>query len=237
MTNCLPVSGLCAPPPTRLLVDLVKAEAEMKRRAETRKLLHYRPNQAKRADSGSTARLLGGLPTWITNNVGVDVSAGNGDGSSAIRSSGSTALTYDYLASAHQMAFEDGGAPNMLEVPPSLKRKFSQLAFSATPSTADVRYEAKANSPAVAIGSVDKWLSDFGTVDVVVNRQLAIQANTFLKQAAFLLDTDHISVAMLRSFEVNKLARTGDAVSEFVVSEYTLSPDAPNAHAAAYGMT
>jgi hypothetical protein len=135
------------------------------------------------------------------------------------------------------MAFEDGGAPSLLEVPPALKRKFSQLAFSATPSTADVRYEAKANSPAVAIGSVDKWLSDFGTVDVVVNRQLAIQSSTFLKQAAFLIDASHISVAMLRSFEVNRLAKTGDASAEFVVSEYTLAPDAPNAHAAAYGMT
>jgi len=211
----------------------MKKGLELRRDMEV--VLHT--NQAKRADSGSTVRLSAGLPTWITNNVGVDVSAGNGDGSSAIRSSGSTALTYDYLASAHQMAFEDGGAPNILEVPPALKRKFSQLAFSATPSTADVRYEAKANTPAVAIGSVDKWLSDFGTVDVVVNRQLAIQAGSFLRQAAFLIDSNHISVAMLRSFEVNKLAKTGDATAEYVVSEYTLAPDAPSAHAAAYGMT
>lgn len=211
----------------------MKKGLELRRDMEV--VLHS--NQAKRADSGSTARLLGGLPTWITNNVGVNVTAGNGDGSSAVFSSGSAALTYDVLASAHQLAFEDGGAPNMLEVPPALKRKFSQLAFSATPSTADVRYEAKANSPAVAIGSVDKWLSDFGTVDVVVNRQLAIQSPTFLKQAAFLIDTSHVSVAMLRSFEVNRLAKTGDATSEFVVSEYTLAPDAPSAHAACYGMT
>lgn len=211
----------------------MKKGLELRRDMEV--VLHT--NQAKRADSGSTIRLLGGLPTWITNNVGPsDVTYGNGDGSSAVFSSASTALTYDYLASAHQMAFEDGGAPTILEVSPALKRKFSQLAFSATPSTADVRFEAKANSPAVAIGTVDKWLSDFGTVDVVVNRQLAIQAGTFLKRAAFLIDPSHISVAMLRSFEVNRLAKTGDAISEFVVSEYTLAPDAPNAHAACYGM-
>jgi hypothetical protein len=211
----------------------MKKGLELRRDMEV--VLHT--NQAKRADSGSTVRLSAGLPTWITNNVGVDVSQGNGDGSSAIRSSGTTALTYDYLASAHQLAFEDGGAPSILEVPPGLKRKFSQLAFSATPSTADVRYEAKAHSPAVAIGTVDKWLSDFGSVDVVVNRQLAIQASTFLKQAAFLIDPKHLSVAMLRNFEIHKLAKTGDATAEYVVSEYTLAPDAPSAHAAAYGMT
>ncbi|MBY0512032.1 MAG: DUF5309 domain-containing protein [Rhodospirillaceae bacterium] len=216
----------------------MKKGLELRRDMEV--VLHS--NQAKRADSGSTARLLGGLPTWITNVTGVSsavsVAPATGDGASAVGTfSASTALTYDYLASAHQMAFEDGGAPSILEVPPALKRRFSQLAFSASPSTADVRYEAKPNSPAVAIGSVDKWLSDFGTVDVVVNRQLAIQSSTFLKQAAFLIDTSHVSVAMLRNFEVNKLAKTGDASAEFVVSEYTLAPDAPNAHAAVYGMT
>lgn len=211
----------------------MKKGLELRRDMEV--VLHT--NQAKRADSGATTRLLGGLPTWISNNVGVDVSQGNGDGSSAITSSGSTALTYEFLASAHQLAFEDGGQPNMLEVPPILKRKFSGLAFSATPSTADVRYLASGNGAAMAIGTVDKWLSDFGTVDVVVNRQLAISAGTFLKQAAFLIDTNYISVATLRLMEVTQLARTGDARSEFVVSEYTLHPDAPLAHAAAYGMT
>lgn len=211
----------------------MKKGLELRRDMEV--VLHT--NQAKRADSGATARLLGGLPTWISNNVGVDVSQGNGDGSSAIRSSGSTALTYEFLASAHQLAFEDGGQPNMLEVPPILKRKFSALAFSATPSTADVRYIANGRDSPTAVGTVDKWMSDFGTVDVVVNRQLAIQANSFLRQAAFLIDTNYVSVATLRNFEVSQLGRTGDARSEFVVSEYTLHPDAPAAHAAAYGMT
>lgn len=216
----------------------MKKGLELRRDMEV--VLHT--NQAKRSESGANARLSAGLPAWITNAVGPSSVAAaiptTGNGSSAVATfTQSTALTYEYLASAHQLAYEDGGAPDMLEVPTTLKRAFSALAFSATPSTADVRYEAKPNSPAVAIGTVDKWLSDFGTVDVVVNRQLAIQASTFLKQAAFLIDRNHISVAMLRSFEVNKLARTGDAMSEFVVSEYCLAPDAPEAHAAAYGMT
>lgn len=216
----------------------MKKGLELRRDMEV--VLHT--NQAKRSESGATTRLLGGLPSWITNAVGPSsVQAAiptTGNGSSAVNSfSVSTALTYQYLASAHQLAFEDGGQPNMLEVPPSLKRAFSGLAFSSTPSTADVRYIANGTSPAMAVGTVDKWMSDFGTVDVVVNRQLAIQGDTFLRQAAFLIDTDKISVATLRLFEVTQLARTGDARSEFVVSEYTLQPDAPDAHAAAYGMT
>lgn len=211
----------------------MKKGLELRRDMEV--VLHS--NQAKRADSGATTRLLGGLPTWITNNVGVNVLPGNGDGSSAIFSSGSTALTYEFLASAQQAAFVAGGNPNIMELPPALKRKFSQLAFSATPSTADVRYDLQKSQAAVAVGTVESWLSDFGDVKVVVNRQLAIQTGTFLRQAVFLIDTTKMAVSELRSFEVSQLAVTGDNRSEFVVSEYTLQPWAPNAHAAAYGMT
>ena len=216
----------------------MKKGLELRRDMEV--VLHT--NQAKRSESGATTRLQAGLPAWITNAVGPSsVQAAiptTGNGSSAVNSfSVSTALTYQYLASAQQLAFEDGGQPNMLEVPYALKRAFSGLAFSATPSTADVRYIANGSAAPMAIGTVDKWMSDGGTLDVVVNRQLSIQGDTFLRQAAFLIETEKMSVATLRLFEVTQLARTGDARSEFVVSEYCLQPDAPEAHAAAYAMT
>lgn len=216
----------------------MKKGLELRRDMEV--VLHT--NQAKRSESGATTRLLGGLPSWITNAVGPSSvyaqipTTGNG-GSAVGTFTATTALTYDFLASTQGLAYEDGGQPNMLEVPYVLKRKFSALAFSATPSTADVRYIADKGSAPMAIGTVDKWMSDGGTIDVVVNRQLSIQASTFLRQAAFLIETERMSVATLRLFEVNQLARTGDARSEFIVSEYTLQPDAPDAHAAAYGMT
>lgn len=216
----------------------MKKGLELRRDMEV--VLHT--NQAKRSESGATTRLSAGLPAWITNAVGPSSVAAaiptTGNGSSAVATfTATTALTYDFLSSAQGLAFEDGGQPNMLEVPYVLKRKFSALAFSATPSTADVRYMATMNGPAAAIGTVDKWMSDGGTIDVVVNRQLSIQADSFLRQAAFLLETEKVSVATLRLFEVNQLARTGDARSEFIVSEYCLQPDSPDAHAAAYGMT
>jgi len=209
-------------------------------RCDVEVVLHS--NQTKENNGTASARLLGGLPSWITNVTGmssaVTLAPANGTGSSAVGTfSGSTALTYNFLASAHQLAFEDGGMPNMLEVPPALKRAFSGLALATAPSTAPLRQDAGGTSPGVANGTVDKWLSDFGLVDVVVNRQLARQSGTFLKQAAFLLDTQHIAVAILRNFEVNKLARTGDAVSEYILTEYTLAPDAPTSHAAVYGVT
>lgn len=214
----------------------------MKKGLETRRdcevVLHT--NQAKVADSGgATVRKLGGLPTWITNAVGVDVSAGDGNGSSAITSSGSTALTYEFISSATELAFTRGGNVDLIELPPTLKRKFSLLAFGSAPSTAQIRYNVDSAGAAIAVGSVEKWQSDFGLLDIIVNRQLKNTAGTFLPQALFILDTQQLTVSTLggRNFIVQKLAKTGDGDREFVLNEYTLEVNAPTAHQAAYGMT
>lgn len=195
-------------------------------------------NQIRTGATGaSTSRLLAGLPTWINNNVGVDVSQGNGDGSSAITSSGSTAITYEYVSSGMQMAFEDGGQVDLIELPPRLKRQWSLLAFGSAPSTAQIRYNIDSAGQAIAVGAVEKWQSDFGLVDIIVNRQLVIQAAALLRQVVFGLTTKHLSVPMLRGFEVKKKGVTGDATEEFVIAEYTLENRSPSAHFAAYGMT
>lgn len=218
-------------------LDRLRMKKGLELRRDCEVVLHT--NQIKTADTtGATARLLGGLPTWITNNVGVDVSAGNGDGSSAIRSSGSTAITYEFISSANQLAFSAGGKPDLIELPPALKRKFSLLAFGSAPSTAQIRYNIDSAGQAIAVGAVEKWQSDFGLMDIIPNRQLVNTAGTFLPQAVFILDTQRIAVATLpgRNFVVYKKGVTGDATEEFVVNEFTLQPTAPKAHAAAYGM-
>ena len=219
-------------------LDRLRMKNGLMLRRDCEVVLHT--NQIKVADTGgASARNLGGLPTWITNNVGVDVSAGNGDGSSAIRSSGSTSLTYEFVSSANQLAFTAGGNPDLIELPPALKRKFSLLAFGSSPSTAVIRYNIDKAGEAIAVGAVEKWQSDFGLVDIIPNRQLANTAGTFLPQALFILDTTKVAVAALpgRNFVVYKKGIVGDGAEEFVVNEYTLEVKAPKAHAAAYGMT
>lgn len=217
----------------------MKKGLELRRDMEV--VLHT--NQAKVPDSGgTTARILGGLPSWITNVTGVSsaVSAApnTGTGSTAVTSfTGSTAVTYEFISSAMQMAFEDGGTPELIELPPALKRAFSLLAFGSAPSTAQIRYNINSAGEAIAVGAVEKWQSDFGLVDIIVNRQLKIQGSTFLRQALFILDTPKIAVSQLRTFEIGKLAKTGDGTQEFVLSEYTLEMLAPDAHAAVYGVT
>ena len=84
------------------------------------------------------------------------------------------------------------------------------------------------------VGAVEAWVSDFGTIDVAVNRQMA---STYaptggyrLSQTGFFLDPRYYSIATLRDIQVQALAKTGDADPEYVVAEYTLKVRAPKAH-------
>ena len=189
--------------------------------------------------TGGTNRISAGLPTWITN-----ISRGTaptGDGSDTVDTSSTaiptTALTYAMCATSMTMAFQDGGAPSILMLPPILKRSFSGLAFSSTPSTADVRYNLSSAKAAVAVGSVEKWLSDFGTVDVVVNRQMARVSGDMLNNAAFFIDPSKVRVGLLQDTEVIPLSKRGLADEAMIRNEWTLEVSAPTAHAAIYNVT
>jgi len=189
--------------------------------------------------TGGTNRVSAGLPTWITNLA--RGTAPTGDGSAAVdvgqTQIPTTALTYAMCATAMTMAFQAGGSPSILMLPPILKRSFSGLAFSATPSTADVRYNISSGKPAIAVGTVEKWLSDFGTVDVVVNRQMARVSSNMLNNAAFFIDPSKVRVGILQDTEVIPLSKRGLADEAFIRNEWTLEVSAPTAHAAIYNVT
>lgn len=196
-------------------------------------------NTAAATGGTATVRSCAGLPTWITNLARGTAPTGDGTdtvdtGQTAIPT---TALTYDMCATAMTMAFDDGGEPSIMMLPSILKRSFSGLAFSATPSTADVRYNLSSGKPATAVGTVEKWLSDFGTVDVVVNRQQARVSSNMLNNAIFFIDPSKARVGILQDTEVIPLSKRGLADEAFIRCEYTLEVSAPKAHAAIYNVT
>lgn len=189
--------------------------------------------------TGGTNRISAGLPTWITNLA--RGTAPTGDGSDVVDTGQTqiptTALTYAMCATAMTMAFDDGGEPSILMLPSILKRTFSSLAFSSTPSTADVRYNLSSSKPATAVGTVEKWLSDFGTVDVVVNRQMGRVSSNMLNNAAFFIDPSRVRVGILQDTEVIPLSKRGLADEAMIRTEWTLEVSAPTAHAAIYNVT
>ena len=194
-------------------------------------------NKVQDAGSATSSRTSAGFLTFIKNVVN---SSGTNlaTGSSLLVLGSSTALTYVQISSAMTMAYSAGGSPSILMTTPTLKRAFSGLAFSATPSTADVRYNLDSHKPAVAIGTVERWLSDFGTVDVMVNRQMSRQTgDSILSSSVFLIDPKYVRCGILQDVEVIPLAKRGLSDEAFIRCEFTLEVGSPDAHAVLIGQT
>ena len=175
--------------------------------------------------SSSDPRKAGTLTSWITNQSKVGASttsAGTGVGASD-RAGTNAALTLAKIDVAMQAAYEDGGQPSMMVVSPANKVAFSDLSSGSV-----VTNELHMTSPkeATIIGSVSMYLTDFGTLNVTVDRLAP-------NDTIFLLDTNHYSIGTLpgRNFSSSDVAPTGDATKFAIVSEWTLIMSAPKAHA------
>jgi len=188
---------------------------------------------ADQAKSSGSPRKVGTLSSWITNaSVGSTGSAPTGDGSDTPTDGSDRSLTLDLIDDAMQDAYIDGGQPNMLCVSPVNKRNFSDL--QATTSSNFVmqnQYNTTSASEAVMIGSVSMYMSDYGRLDVTIDR---FQGD----DRVFLLDTDFAQVCTLpgRNFFTESLAKTGDSEKFQIITEWSMVVNAPKAHAAVYDL-
>jgi len=200
--------------------QLSKASAELKRDME--KILLS--NQAAVTGDASTARKLGALQTWLnTNYVGAGTA---GSGGTTARVSGTdAAFTEAMLKSAVKKAFVEGGTPTVLMVTPTQKQVVSAFAGIAAQ-----RYQAPANKATTIVGAADVYLSDFGTLSVVPNRFMTADTDDN-GEVAFVLDPEYASIAYLRPFMTNELAKTGDSDKTQLLVEYTLQVKNEKAHA------
>jgi hypothetical protein len=183
------------------------------------------------ARSGSDPRKAGSLSSWITNvDDASGTSAATGDGTDVPDMAGTNrTLTLAMIDNAMQAAYEDGGQPNMLVVSPAKKVEFSDL-NSGSVATNQINYTAPRE--AAIVGSVSLYLSDFGQLDVVIDRFAS-------SDRVYLLDSDYASICTLpgRNFAVQELAKTGDAEKFQIVTEWTLKVSAPKAHGAVYDLS
>ncbi len=183
------------------------------------------------ARSGSDPRKAGTLSSWITNvDDASGTSAATGDGSDVPDMAGTDrAMTLAQIDNAMQAAYTDGGQPNMLVVSPSKKAAFSDL-NSGSVATNQINYTAPRE--AAIVGSVSLYLSDFGQLDVVIDRFAS-------DDRVYLLDSDYASVCTLpnRNFTVQEMAKTGDSEKFQIITEWTLKVSAPKAHAAVYDLS
>ena len=200
--------------------QLAKASAEIKRDMETTLL----SNQASTNGDSSTARKLGGLQTWLATNGDFGTDGVAGASGTTTRTNGTNrTFTETILKTVVKEVYASGGNPKVLMVNPAHKQLVSAFAGIAAQ-----RFMAPADAPTTIIGAADVYLSDFGTISVVPNRFMS-STNT-CDEAAFVLDTDMASIAYLRPFQTNELAKTGDAEVTQLLVEYTLQVNNEAAH-------
>jgi hypothetical protein len=199
--------------------QLAKASSEIKRDMEAILL----SNQVAATGDASTARVLGGLQTWLNSNYsgGSGGTAGN-LGTTARVTGTDRAFTSTILNTVIQSTYTNGGSPTILMVTPAQKVVASTFAGIAT------RFKDVPNNvQAAIIAAADVYVGDFGTISIVPNRFIPNADND---DTAFLLDPEMAAVAYLRPFQTNELAKTGDADLTQLLVEYTLEVRNQAAH-------
>ena len=210
---------------TETAYQLAKAGQELKRDMEKTILGNV---AASNGTAGSAARLLGSIQSWLGTNF-VTMTDGvapvNANGTAA-RTEGATAsaFTEDKLKDVVKSCFENGGNPTLLVVPPTQKQVVSTFAGIAAQ-----RYEAPAAKATTIIGAADVYLSDFGTLSVVPDRFMTADTSPAAEQA-LVLDPSMASIATLRPFQSNLLAKSGDSEKHQMLVEYTLQVSNEKAH-------
>lgn len=202
-------------------------------------------NQASSAGSGNgaTNRTLGGFRAWLATNDNLGATGASGGFNSstsvvdAATNGNQRAFTKTILDAVILSAYNAGGSPKTLMLSPYAKTVFST--FMSDSNVAQQRLETPAKSQTTIVAAADMYLSDFGTISVVPNRQMA-RAGAAVARNAFLIDPRMVSLGVFDDIQIQKPSKTGDAEKRVLNVEYTLLVNNEAAHGVAadiYGLS
>lgn len=207
---------------SEMAYQMSKRSAELKRDMESIAL-------SNQADSGTDPRATGGLGAWLKTNTDF---AGDGSDPSYTtvpndaRGDGTQrALTEAMLKSVVQACWESGAEPSIISV-----GSFNKAVISSFGGNADKVVNLSGAKPGVIVAAMDVYVSDFGNLKVIANR---FQRSRDL----FIFDPEYVSIAYLRGFQTEELAKTGDAEKRIIRAEWGLKVHNEAAHGAIYDLT
>lgn len=117
-------------------------------------------------------------------------------------------LTEDMLLDASEKIWRNGGQANSIQCSSSIKKNISKnMKGRAT----DIQLDSSSNQISVA---VDVYETDFGKYTITANRN-------FAENTLFVFDPKMHSLAYLRPFFQQELAKTGDSEKRQLLVEYT----------------
>jgi hypothetical protein len=190
--------------------------------------------QGSSAGASATAPASGGVLAWIWgqgatvagNTIAATSSAGTTPSytSSAVagQTDGTTAassIVYSDVESAAELAWLDGGEPDLILCSNGQKKVVDGFTSRAT-RTADIK-----DTDVLTIqGAANLIITSFGTFKVVMSRYIP-------RNCLVILQTDMWAMGQLRAPKVVELAKTGDATKKMIIGEYTLIARNPNSSA------
>jgi hypothetical protein len=196
-----------------LAYELSKAASEMKRDMETA----VTGLQIGAAGSNSVARKTAGMGAWIITNYAGGATgvapimaggAGNGTPTTAAVAGTPRAFTEALFKTAMQSVWSQGGDPKVAFMNATQKVAFSTFVGIAT------RYrDVPAGKQAQIIGAADLYVGDFGTTTVVPDRFMPLSI-------VYVGDTEYVSLAYLRNFTTEVMAKTADGQKRMLICEW-----------------
>jgi hypothetical protein len=207
-----------------------RAGKELKRDIESAVL----GNSPASAGSSVSARVSGGVPTWIYSANHIKLSGQtvwsttapvSGFATATIPGATATAFTETDLKAMLQQAWSCGGEVDTILCNASVYNTISGFTGIAT------RFrDVNAGSQAQIIGAADVYVSAFGKHNIQLSRYI-------LSASCYALDMKQWQIDYLRPFQSIDIAKIGDAERKTLLAEWTLVCKAPLANTKAHGIS
>ena len=217
-----------------LSYQLMRRQQELRRDVEAIAL----ENQASVQDDGDTvAGKVGGLPTWLETSVVNGTAGGFNTGTALttpyVSGGAPVALTEAGVRDVVESIYDEGGDPTKMMTIPKIIRKFSEYLFTSSARVATLMADqGKSQEKAAAMGSVNIFVTDFGTLDFVPNRLQQKQQAAAPDDSAFvfILDPEYLSLCYLYGYRTDMLAKTGLAENRQMAVDWSLIVNTEKAH-------
>lgn len=231
-----------------LAYQLMRKQQELRRDVEFTLML----NQASRAETNNTDAttppLLGGLPSWLktsykTAGSGAQAgAAGYFDKTTkltvaAVDATTAGALTEKILRDMVESVYTQGGDAGYMMTVPGIVSRFSEFMIKTGAAHANIQTEVMQEAKAAtAIGAVNVFVTDFGTLRVIPNR-LQPRYNTGttpVKAGAradvFILDPSYLEVAFLQGYSTQEWSKVSLSERRVMFVDLTLKVLTEKAH-------
>lgn len=179
--------------------------------------------QASVAGNSSTARVAAGMLAFIKTNVNM----GGGAAANPVYTTEPTdprtdgtqrAFTEAQLRDVLAKCYTEGAKPKIIMVGAINKQNASSFT-----GIAQIRAQVSGRQLATIYGGADAYVSDFGTLTFVPNRNMRARD-------CLVIDPKMAGFRFLRKFQTKTLAVTGDADNRFLLAEWTLKVNNEKAH-------